>query len=580
MDAYQVLTEDRVGQLTQKSFDALTAGFRKGYLESANYAERVRMHRRPDELREELRRDVAGHLQTIQQRPEMRHIDHQKNAAGYVPTVIKTIWINNKNLRTCFAALEVYCRERALNLNVIGVHLAEYKAMDRLFRILGRTKAAPLKKPAFSKTIIGISSRYYEPFRTLSQMIDADYHLPTRYNDDRQTTSFAYLYSNYSHELDSVSLSQKITARVTGYLRDNLYRPDEIKLLLQALLPLAQSFGERSVTSMNQWADRATLHGDHSYAGEVRLSVDALLLARKFIYQNLLEYYSNLYPEETISTTPMKTKAQIQEMVLDFFRRTHSRAGHVVHMNVFRQNLLYKLNPKEQELYATGLNELITKGYILHETSIPECLRLTEKGYDRIYDDNFTEEEPLPVIQKKELPTVDFPDRLYADVLQTLATYGKDLETKPKVFGPQDEEGLRDHFLSALTARYERTTATGETFNRKGKTDILLKDDQGNNIFIAECKWWKGPGVFHSTISQLFDNYVTWRDTKLAILFFVPNKDFSNVLDQIEREAAQHAYFVRFISRRDDSRYSFVFRQKDDANHEVKLEIMLFHFAG
>jgi len=582
MDAYQLTNENPNERLTQKRFDALIVDFRKAYLERTNYAERLRIHRRPDELREELRREIANQLQAIQQRLEMRHFDHKKNATGYVPTEVKAVWISNKKLRTCFAALEVYCKEWKVDLNSTGIHLAEYKAMDRLFRLLGRTpklKSTLITKTAAKKPAVSFSSRYYEPFRTLSQMIDAEYHLPTRYNDDKQTTSFAYLYGNYSNELDPVTLSQMIISSITSYLRDNLYRTDEIKLLMQELLPLAKTYGERPITSMNQWADRATIHGNHVYANEVRQSVDALLLTRKFIYQNLLENYAKLYEDQSTVTLNMKSTAQIQELVFDLFRNTNSRSGHIIMMRTVNFSIYDKLNPKEQDIFSNSVNELIQKGYLIYESGSPECLRLTEKGYDRIYDDNFQEEEIQPIIQKKKLPTTDFPDELYLDVLNTLNTYGKDLEKKPRVFTGQGEEGLRDHFLTSLTARYERTTATGETFNRQGKTDILLKDDQGNNLFIAECKWWKGAGVFQSTISQLFDNYVTWRDTKLAVLFFVDNKDFTNVLNQIKDEATLHSYYVSFDKKADETRFSFVFRQKDDAKHEVKLEIMLFHFA-
>ena len=60
--------------------------------------------------------------------------------------------------------------------------------------------------------------------------------------------------------------------------------------------------------------------------------------------------------------------------------------------------------------------------------------------------------------------------------------------------------------------------ATGETFNYGGKTDILIRY-QGNNIFIGECKFWKGPKSYLETIDQIL-RYVTWRDTKVAIFVF------------------------------------------------------------
>jgi hypothetical protein len=275
----------------------------------------------------------------------------------------------------------------------------------------------------------------------------------------------------------------------------------------------------------------------------------------------------------------MKSKEQIAELILEQFRKTNSKTNHIVMMNVFRHAVIPKLNPKEQELFADAANYLIDIGYITYEEAStgPECFRLTKKGYDNIYEDDFSLQSQS-IIQKKKIPTTDFPDDVYLDVLRTLSAYGKDLEKKPKVYSRQDEEGLRDHFLTNLTGRYEKTTATGESFNKEGKTDILLKDDKGNNLFIAECKWWTGAVGFHTSINQLFDNYITWRDTKVAIIFFVDNKDFSNVLGQIESEAEKHPYYIQFLSKSDSSNFKFVFHQKDDVNNKVQVEIMFFHF--
>ncbi|MEI6766786.1 MAG: hypothetical protein WCM76_14240 [Bacteroidota bacterium] len=274
----------------------------------------------------------------------------------------------------------------------------------------------------------------------------------------------------------------------------------------------------------------------------------------------------------------MKTKNEIAEIILDQFRKTNSRAGHIVMLRLFYHNIIPKFNPKERDLFAAAADVLIDGGYMTYEKDGLECFRLTDKGYESIYDDDF-ELTSTAIIKKKSIPNIDFPDEIYKDVLTTIKQYGKDLEQKPKVYQSQDEEGLRDHFLTNLTGRYERTTATGETFNRQGKTDIILKDDKGNNLFIAECKWWKGAKGFHETINQLFDNYISWRDTKVALIFFVDNKAFSDVIDQIETEGKKHEYYVNFISKNNDSNFSFIFRQKDDEKNQVKVEMMFFHFV-
>ena len=50
------------------------------------------------------------------------------------------------------------------------------------------------------------------------------------------------------------------------------------------------------------------------------------------------------------------------------------------------QNKLYELNPKERDLFVPVTNELIENGYFTYEEGSVQCLRLTEKGSDYIYN--------------------------------------------------------------------------------------------------------------------------------------------------------------------------------------------------
>ena len=85
------------------------------------------------------------------------------------------------------------------------------------------------------------------------------------------------------------------------------------------------------------------------------------------------------------------------------------------------------------------------------------------------------------------------------------------MERSPKAFRDMKEEDLRQHFLVQLNGQYEGQ-ASGETFNFEGKTDILIRHE-GKNIFIAECKFWRGPSTVADTLDQLL-SYLSWRDTK------------------------------------------------------------------
>ncbi|MFN8395267.1 MAG: hypothetical protein U0176_11515 [Bacteroidia bacterium] len=169
---------------------------------------------------------------------------------------------------------------------------------------------------------------------------------------------------------------------------------------------------------------------------------------------------------------------------------------------------------------------------------------------------------------------------IYHDILKILFDLGKSMERKPSMYKNKAEEELRDHFLFVLETRYEGTTASGETFNKGGKTDIILKyANDGSNLFVAECKFWHGKSEFHKAISQLFDNYLTWRDSKAALLVFVQNRDFSNVLSTIKASTEEHPYYVDANGARGDSSFSFIFHLPNDKDKMVYLEIIAFHFV-
>lgn len=115
--------------------------------------------------------------------------------------------------------------------------------------------------------------------------------------------------------------------------------------------------------------------------------------------------------------------------------------------------------------------------------------------------------KPEPVLEEKE----------YQHILEILRSMALVIERNPSSFASLDEEAIRDHFLLQLNGHYEGG-ATGETFNASGKTDILIRE--GNkNVFIAECKFWRGQKVFGEAVNQLL-SYLTWRDSKCALLIF------------------------------------------------------------
>jgi hypothetical protein len=161
----------------------------------------------------------------------------------------------------------------------------------------------------------------------------------------------------------------------------------------------------------------------------------------------------------------------------------------------------------------------------------------------------------------------------YQYILSVIEDMVKVMERSPKAFHDCDEEALRTHFLVPLNGHYEGH-ATGETFNYEGKTDILIRSG-GRNIFVAECKIWGGPARLTETIDQLL-GYLTWRDSKAAILIFNRNKDFSKVLAAIPGTMTAHPNFHRDEGKQGNTRLRFEFCHKDDAAKMIHITVMAF----
>lgn len=162
----------------------------------------------------------------------------------------------------------------------------------------------------------------------------------------------------------------------------------------------------------------------------------------------------------------------------------------------------------------------------------------------------------------------------YEQALKIMQDMAVVMERSPSAFTTMNEESLRQHFLLQLNGQFEGN-ATGETFNMSGKTDILLRV-QDRNVFIAECKFWKGPKGFGEAIDQLL-SYTTWRDSKTAILVFNRGTDTSTVLKGIDTVAKAHKNFKRPTSWPHESGFRYVFHNNGDINREMIITVLVFH---
>lgn len=183
---------------------------------------------------------------------------------------------------------------------------------------------------------------------------------------------------------------------------------------------------------------------------------------------------------------------------------------------------------------------------------------------------------PVKAEPYKPEPTLE--TQQYEDVLGVISNMAIALERTPSVFVDMDEEALRDFLLVMLNAIFEGQ-ATGETFNREGKTDILIRV-AGRNVFIAECKIWDGPKALTDAVDQLL-RYLCWRDTKAAIIVFSRRKHFTAVLEAIAEAVKAHPNCKRQLSGyHAESTFRFVLGQKDDLNRDITLTVLAFQIPA
>ncbi|HMH00003.1 MAG TPA: hypothetical protein VK555_01255 [Terriglobales bacterium] len=146
----------------------------------------------------------------------------------------------------------------------------------------------------------------------------------------------------------------------------------------------------------------------------------------------------------------------------------------------------------------------------------------------------------------------------YKQILEIIQNMSIAMERSPTAFAKLEEEHLRFHFLIQLNGVYEGE-AMGEAFNYQGKTDILVRSG-GHNLFIAECKFWGGEQVLLDTTDQLF-RYVTWRDTKTAVIMFVKKKtSFTTFVTQARNFMKKHSDYLSGPVEEGETRFRYMFK--------------------
>ena len=173
-----------------------------------------------------------------------------------------------------------------------------------------------------------------------------------------------------------------------------------------------------------------------------------------------------------------------------------------------------------------------------------------------------------PII-KSAKPEPYICDSDYTNINKIIFMCGTTMEKTARTYYANNEEELRDHLLATLNTHYE--AATGETFRKLGKTDILI-EFENKAAFIGECKIWHGEKMFQDAVQQTF-NYSTWRDSKVSVIIFnKTNRSFQSVLSKIQDWVNKNA-----VSHTQSEANSWNCKyHRTDMNVDIQLTILAF----
>lgn len=291
------------------------------------------------------------------------------------------------------------------------------------------------------------------------------------------------------------------------------------------------------------------------------------------------QYFLGGYPEVEISPEEIIFK---YEKTLDEMAQENAR-----------ENLFYILN-KDVETIKKGItfvNDDVNKFNDSLKFNILNSLNTKKDKVKAFYAISSMFEVP---IEKKEYAQKHIPlkrkivpinhkyeqknyfgilEKDYLDILEsikhTLSTY----ERTPNSYKMMHEEDLRNTLLATLNATY-KGEAVGEAFRNNGKTDICI-ERKNRSAFVAECKIWTGKKALQEAVEQL-DSYLTWRDCKTALIYFVRKKNYISILDSL-KSALSEIDEIRDITEIDKNEYECLYLSKSNPGQKIKIRIMLFN---
>lgn len=164
-------------------------------------------------------------------------------------------------------------------------------------------------------------------------------------------------------------------------------------------------------------------------------------------------------------------------------------------------------------------------------------------------------------------------DDNYEEILKAIKNTAMTWERTPNSYRHMGEEALRDALLASLNGLFPGR-ANGETFRKNGKTDISIENED-RTAFVAECKMWTGESAVPKALVQL-DSYLTWRDRKTALIYFVNRKDFLAIIDKIQAVLNKQRN-LQSVQSLDRNEFVCQMSSTRTPGHIINIRILLFN---
>jgi len=191
----------------------------------------------------------------------------------------------------------------------------------------------------------------------------------------------------------------------------------------------------------------------------------------------------------------------------------------------------------------------------------------------------------LPIINRDLSLNGNLTEVEYEKIIRDIYQYGIFMSGTRDSYKKLGEDDLRNILLNNLNLIYPNLIGTGETFNKAGRADIVLKNMEKINVFIAECKLWNNPQyAINDALDQLLDNYVTEHDKTLSLIIFNNQVKSTTATEGIEARVIPHLKSkklnpMKIITKFTEEKYVYYYLIDNpaDSNETIELTVILIN---